>query len=167
MSLLIDDLLKLSRLSRADIRMANVDLSQLASTIAAALHESAPQRIVEFVIEPQLTARADPGLARIVLENLLDNAWKYTSKNPTAKIEFGGIMEADKSVFFVRDDGAGFDVGHAGKLFGTFQRMHHQRDFPGSGIGLATVQRIVRRHGGKVWADASVGKGASFFFTFG
>ncbi len=167
MGQLIDDLLRLSRVSRAEMTRRSVDLSALAHEIAAQIQTLQPERSVEFVIQPDVTAKADPNLIRIVLENLLGNAWKYTSKHATARIEFGSVKKDEQTVYFVRDDGAGFDGDHAAKLFTAFQRMHSTTEFEGTGIGLAIVQRIIHRHGGKIWAESAVEKGATFFFTLG
>lgn len=165
MGKLIDDLLNLSRLSRTEMKKEDVDLSSMVEDIARGLRESDPQRKVEFVIQPGLHAEADPSLIRIALDNLLSNAWKYTSKHPTARIEFGLAPSDGKSAFFIRDDGAGFDPAFASRLFGAFQRLHSANEFPGTGIGLATVQRILRRHGGTIWAEGQIEKGSTFYFT--
>lgn len=165
MSQLIDDLLKLSRLSRGPLNQTKVNLSALANQLAENLHASQPQRAVEFVIAPDVTAKADPNLIHVVLENLIENAWKYTSKHDHARIEFGSIEQDGQPVYFVRDDGAGFDMAYVDKLFGVFQRLHSPAEFEGNGVGLATVQRIINRHGGKVWAEAAVEQGATFYFT--
>lgn len=169
MGQLIDDLLKLSRVTRADMQRVPVDMSKIAEAVIAELQEREPGRKVTFTARPKLVAQCDPALMRVVLENLLANAWKFTAKNPAATISFdtpqGAGMLAARPAFVVRDDGAGFDMETAGKLFGAFQRLHSDREFPGTGIGLATVQRVVRRHGGEVWAEAAVGRGAAFFFT--
>ena len=173
MGQLIDDLLKLSRATRGEMRLEHTDLSALAGEVVELLRESDPQRQVEFVVQPGLTATVDPRLLRVALENLLDNAWKFTAKQEKAKIEFGRTEVADPgklnggvvTAFYIRDDGAGFDMTYAGKLFGAFQRLHGAKEFPGTGIGLATVQRIMHRHGGRVWAEGSVGKGATFYFA--
>lgn len=162
---LIDDLLELSRVTRGKMNRQNVDLSALAEEIIKELKSREPQRIVEVAIAPQLVVNGDPGLLRIVLENLLDNAWKYTSHHPQAYIEFGSVFHQGKLAYFVRDDGAGFDMNYTDKLFGSFQRLHSESQFAGTGIGLATVQRIIRRHGGHIWAEATVEKGATFYFT--
>jgi light-regulated signal transduction histidine kinase (bacteriophytochrome) len=165
MGQLIDDLLLLSRLNRGAMRRERVDLTALAGAVAAELRQREPGRRVAFAIEPGLAAVGDAALLRVALENLLGNAWKFTSKKPSAAIAVGrGDCEGDPA-FFVRDDGAGFDMAHAAKLFGAFQRLHTEREFPGNGIGLATVQRVVRRHGGRVWAEGSPGRGATFHFT--
>ncbi len=170
MGRLIDDLLLLSRASRVEMRREPLNLSALAAEIAAELRAHYPDRAVEFVCAPDLGAIADRALARIVLFNLLDNAWKYTRRQPAARIELvahPAPADCPAPVFAVRDNGAGFDMRHAGKLFAPFQRLHAPADFEGTGIGLATVKRIVARHGGRVWADAAVARGANFYFTFG
>lgn len=170
MGQLIEDLLRLSRITRTELKREQVDLSALASEIAANLKRSQPERQVQFQIMPDLKTDGDTRLLRIVLEDLLGNAWKYTSKHEKATIEFG-IMQSDTekekclTIFFVRDDGAGFDMANAGKLFGAFQRLHTPSEFTGNGIGLATIQRIIHRHGGRVWAEGAVEKGATFYFT--
>jgi light-regulated signal transduction histidine kinase (bacteriophytochrome) len=165
MSALIDDLLNLSHLSRSSMRRETVDLSALAGAISEELRKCAPGRQVDLVIDRGLAAEGDPHLLRVVLENLLGNAWKYTSGHPHARIEFGAQPVNGHRAFFVRDDGAGFDPRYASRLFGAFQRLHAASEFPGTGIGLATVQRIIHRHGGKVWAEGAVGKGATFYFS--
>ena len=165
MSTLINALLELSRLNRGEIVRRPVDLTALASELIDHLRESDPAREVEAVVADGLTATVDAGLVRALMANLIDNAWKFTAKHTTARIEVGSTVIDSETVFFVRDDGAGFDMGYAGKLFGAFQRMHHPSEFDGAGIGLATVQRIVRRHGGRVWVEAEIEKGATFFFT--
>ncbi|MBI4557546.1 MAG: hypothetical protein HY706_08185 [Candidatus Hydrogenedentes bacterium] len=164
---LIDDLLSLSRLSRTEVKSETVDLSGLAAAIAAELHQSDPYRRVEFVIADGHHVQGDVGLLRAALTNLLNNAWKFTSKHPMARIEFGAMHLNGQTVYFVKDDGAGFDPSYTNKLFAPFQRLHGTREFDGSGIGLATVQRIVRRHGGDIRAEAAVEKGATFYFTLG
>jgi PAS domain S-box-containing protein len=162
---LIDGLLALSRLSRAELVFERVDLTAMAETIAGELRASAPQRAVEFVIASGLTAKGDPRLLQVALTNLIGNAWKFTSKRARARIEVGSHLGEGGPVFFVRDDGAGFDQAHAGKLFQAFQRLHRVDEFDGTGIGLATVHRIIRRHGGKIWAEGQVDQGAVFHFT--
>ena len=142
-----------------------VDLSGIAQTIAADLRRSEPNRKAEFSITPGLVATGDPRLLRVALENLLGNAWKYTSKHPTARIEFGTTEREGAGVYFVRDDGAGFDMAQVGKLFAPFRRLHGASEFEGTGIGLATVQRIIHRHGGRIWAEGAVDQGATFYFT--
>lgn len=165
MNELIDALLGLSHLNRTVLVAAQVDLSALAQEILAQLTASTPQRAVSIEIAPGITARGDHRLLRIALTNLLDNAWKYTGKTPHARIVLGETLIDHERVFFVRDNGAGFEMQFAGKLFGPFQRLHNVLDFPGSGIGLATVARIIHRHGGRIWAEAVLGQGATFFFT--
>jgi PAS domain S-box-containing protein len=167
MAMLIDDLLLLSRVSRTAIHLQAVDLSAMAKETADFLLQAEPTRQIDLKIQPTLRTRADPGLLRIVLDNLLGNAFKFTGRRPRATIEFGVATEGKERVYFVRDDGAGFDGQYAGKLFGAFQRLHAEREFPGTGIGLATVHRIVSRHGGRVWAQGEVDRGATFSFTLG
>ncbi len=162
---LIDDLLRLSRVTQADLRHERIDLSGLARAVAAELRKTQPERRVEFVIAPALTAEGDARLLRVVLENLLGNAWKFTHKRSRARIEFGATRHEGQRAYFVRDDGAGFDMAYAGKLFGAFQRLHDAHEYPGTGIGLATVQRVIHKHGGRVWAEGAVDKGAIFYFT--
>jgi PAS domain S-box-containing protein len=164
MDQLIDDLLKLSRIGRAELHQQPVDLSVLAESIATELGAAEPKRSVKFVITPGLHACGDERLLRIALENLLRNAWKFTTNQAKPKIEFGETREP-QSAYFVRDNGAGFDMAYASRLFGVFQRLHSTAEFPGTGIGLATVQRILTRHGGRVWAEAVVNEGATFYFT--
>ena len=163
MGRLIDDLLELSRVARAPMRLEPVDLSAMTATVIAELREAEPTREVAVTIAPALATRGDPRLVRVLLDNLLGNAFKFTGKRARATIEVGATAGA----FFVRDNGAGFDPAYAEKLFGAFQRLHDAREFAGTGIGLATVQRIVRRHGGRVWATGEPGKGATFSFTLG
>ncbi|RPI06563.1 MAG: hypothetical protein EHM64_02470 [Ignavibacteriae bacterium] len=162
---LIDDIINLSRVMRSAMQRTEVDLSTLAQSIANELRSVQPERNVTFIIAPDLTVQADRNLMVVALENLLENAWKFTSKHPAGKIEVGALMREGQKVFFVRDDGDGFDMAFAGKLFGAFQRMHSIADFKGTGIGLATVRRIIHRHGGQVWAEAEKEKGATFYFT--
>ena len=166
MNTLIGALLELTSLSHGELRRQSVDLSAVVHLIAAELQQNHPTRQVEFVIAEGITANGDGQLLHIVMENLLGNAWKFTSRHVSAHIEFGTAPQADGSVaYFVRDDGAGFDATYADKLFGAFQRLHNEKVFPGIGIGLATVQRIIHRHGGRVWAEGMVDKGATFYFT--
>ncbi|HLQ67522.1 MAG TPA: ATP-binding protein [Candidatus Limnocylindrales bacterium] len=165
MGLLIDDLLNLARLSRAELRREPVDLGAVGQEIAASLEQAQPERKVSFVLAPDLRADGDSQLLRVVLDNLLRNAWKFTSKHPTGRIELGQTGTNGRRVFFVADDGAGFDMAHADLLFAPFQRLHRQSDFEGTGVGLATVQRIIHRHGGRLWAEGAVDKGATFYFT--
>jgi PAS domain S-box-containing protein len=166
MAQLIDDLLNLSRMTRSEMHRERVDLSAMAEMVTTELHKSQPEHLVECVITPGLMAYGDAHLLRVVLENLFSNAWKFTSKHSRARIEFGSIRQPDgKPAYFVRDDGAGFDMAYADKLFGAFQRLHGMAEFPGTGIGLATVQRIIHRHGGRVWAVGALEQGATFYFT--
>jgi len=172
MGQLIDDLLSLSRISRREMKQDVVKLSGLAHEIAAELRAQDSQREVRFEVEEQLEARGDAGLIRIVLQNLLANAWKFTSTRPQAHIQFGQIHAsndptAEGPVYFVKDNGVGFDMAYANKLFGAFQRLHSAEEFPGTGIGLATVQRIIHRHGGRIWVESELDKGATFYFTLG
>jgi light-regulated signal transduction histidine kinase (bacteriophytochrome) len=165
MSALIDDLLNLARVTRAEMKTEPIDLAPMARSIAADLQTEQPGRTVDFIIEDNLTVNADPRLMRVVMENLLGNAWKYTSRHNSARVEVGRHASNGKSTFFVRDNGAGFDQQYASRLFGAFQRLHSATEFPGTGVGLATVQRIIRRHGGEVWAEAQIQKGATLYFT--
>lgn len=163
---LVEDLLRLSRASEGSLVRAEVDLTTLARGVIAELSARGPGRAVEVHVAEGLQARADPELAHVVIENLLSNAWKYTAKRPDPRIVFGRLGEGGPSVFYVRDNGAGFDMRKAGRLFEPFQRLHSKKDFEGTGIGLATVARIVRRHGGRIWAESEPGQGATFYFTF-
>ena len=165
MGQLIQDLLALARVTRSSMRRGPVDLATLARGVAAELRAGQPDREVEFVIPDLARAEGDASLLRIVMENLIGNAWKYTSKHPRARIEFGIDASGGERAYFVRDDGAGFDMRYADKLFGAFQRLHAVADFEGTGIGLATVERIVQRHGGRVWATGAPEQGATFYFT--
>lgn len=165
MAELIDDLLELSRVSRATMKRTEVDLSALARSVVDDLQRAQPDRRVDLRIQPNLIVQADGQLLRIVLENLFGNAWKFTSRSPEPRIEFGAHREQPGVVYFIRDNGAGFDKAYAHNLFAPFQRLHTETEFPGTGIGLATVFRIVDRHGGRVWAESEVGCGATFFFT--
>ena len=162
---LIDDILELSRLSRAEMHITTVDLSQLARSILEEMRQAEPSRQVEVVVQPGLEAQGDPGLLRVALENLLGNAWKFTSHHPRARIEFGATEVRGRTAFYVRDDGAGFDPKYAHRLFGVFERLHDPDQFPGTGVGLASVKRVVSRHGGEVWAEGEVERGATFYFT--
>jgi light-regulated signal transduction histidine kinase (bacteriophytochrome) len=167
MGQLIDDLLQLSRLMRAEMQLEPVDLSALAQKIAEDLHQTQPDRQVDFVIKSGMVVTGDERLLRAVMENLLSNAWKFTGKKERATIEFGVTDIEGRTAYFVRDDGAGFDMAYADKLFGAFQRLHRATEFEGTGIGLATVQRIIHRHGGRVWAEGKVDQGTTFYFTLG
>lgn len=162
---LLEALLFLSRVTRQDLTLVEVDLAALARQCADSLRQADPARHVEFRIAEKMPVKADPQLMRTAIEHLLGNAWKFTAKKERATIEFGEKREGENTVYYVRDDGAGFDLRFAERLFGPFQRMHREEEFPGLGIGLATVQRIVHRHGGKIWADAEIGNGATFSFT--
>ena len=165
MGMLIDDLLNLSRLTRAELQRGTVNLSSMANLVANDIVSTQAGRKVEVNIAPNLTANADPRLMRIVFENLLGNAWKFTSKAPHPRIEVGSAPHNGSPAYFVKDNGAGFNPEYASRLFGAFQRLHRADEFPGTGIGLATVQRIIHRHGGQIWAKSNPGKGATFYFT--
>jgi light-regulated signal transduction histidine kinase (bacteriophytochrome) len=165
MGRLIDDLLALSRIIRSDFERATVDLSAMAAAILRDLAQAEPDRRVTVRVAEHVAVEADARLLRVALQNLLENAWKFTSKTADAIIEFGRREEHGVPVYFVRDNGAGFDMDHADRLFGAFQRLHRMEDFAGTGIGLATVQRVIHRHNGRIWADAAVGRGATFSFT--
>ena len=165
MGILIDDLLKLARVTRAEMRTEPVDLSDMARDIVNELQRTAPERQVACAIAPGLTAEGDARLLRVVLDNLLRNSWKYTAKQPEPRVEFGSVEANGGRAFMVRDNGAGFDMKYADKLFGVFQRLHSAADFEGTGVGLATVRRIINRHGGRIWAEGAVGQGATFYFT--
>jgi light-regulated signal transduction histidine kinase (bacteriophytochrome) len=166
MGQLIDDLLALSKVTRAEMKRERVELSDIATQIAAELARHSPKRNVAVTITPGLTATGDPHLVRLALQNLIENAWKFTGRRDQALIEVGATRdEHGAHAFYVRDNGAGYDPDFAGNLFGPFQRLHPASEFPGTGIGLATVQRIVHRHGGHVWAEGKIGEGATFYFT--
>ncbi len=167
MGRLIDDLLKLSRITRSPLAPGAMDLTRTARDIVAELRLREPARVVDVEVAPGLAAWGDPGLLRIALENLFDNAWKYTSRTEGARIAFGLVEHAGETAFCVRDNGVGFDMKFAERLFGAFQRLHRADEFEGTGIGLATVRRIVHRHGGRIWAHAEPGAGATFCFTLG
>ena len=162
---IIDDLLHLSRVTRSEMRLEEVDLTAMAASVIENLAEGEPSRAVEVIIHPGLKAEADPRLLRVLLENLLGNAWKFTAKTRAPRIEFGRMRLDGRDVYFVRDNGAGFDMAYAGKLFKAFNRLHTEDQFGGTGIGLAIVHRVIRRHNGEVWADSRVGQGAAFHFT--
>jgi PAS domain S-box-containing protein len=167
MARLIDDLLKLSRVTRSEMNYQKVNLSELAGKIVSELERNEPNRRVELKIAPNITGYGDHNLLRLALENLLGNAWKFSGKVESPRIEFGTTRHNGGQAYFVRDNGAGFDTAYAGNLFKPFQRLHKASEFTGTGIGLATVQRIVRRHGGEVWAESKPGEGATFYFTLG
>ena len=164
---LVDGLLQMARLTRAELEREEVDASQLARSVAESLRQREPERAVSFRIQDDVRVNADPRLLRAVLENLISNAWKFTKKHERATIEFGVTSQNGSSALFVRDDGAGFEPSAASKMFRAFQRLHSREEFEGTGIGLATVERIVQRHGGKIWAEGDVEKGATFYFTTG
>lgn len=166
MAKLIDDMLQLSRVTRGELNLEeNIDLSQLAQEIVMNLQKDEPERQVTFNIQSDMLVRGDKRLLQAVLQNIIGNSWKYTSKHPSARIEFAQMQEQEVPTYYVKDDGAGFDMQYADKLFGAFQRLHGINEFPGTGVGLATVARIIHRHGGKIWAEAAVEKGATFYFT--
>lgn len=167
MSGLIDDILKLSRLSRSELYRVEVNLSTIVWSIADEMQKAFPNRAMELIVAPDVIANGDARLMELVLRNLIDNAWKFTSKHATARIEFGTLQQDGRPVYFVRDDGAGFDMTYVGKLFGVFQRLHSVDEYDGNGIGLATVQRIIQRHGGRIWAEGKEEHGATFYFTLG
>jgi len=165
MGQLIDDLLDLARLTRSEMQPAPVDLSNLAQQVVSDLQSMYPERSVEMIIQEDMIVHGDTQLLRVALENLLGNAWKFTSKKPDAQIKFGMRAENDQRVYYVKDNGVGFNMAYADKLFGAFQRLHGATEFEGTGIGLATVQRVVHRHGGQIWAESEVNRGATFYFT--
>ena len=167
MGQLIEDLLNLSRVSRTEISRQELDISSVAEEVVRNLQLMEPQRDVDVSIWPGMRATGDQRLIRVMLENLIGNAWKFTNGRDEARIEVGSMPDNGSTVFFVRDNGSGFDMAYSDKLFGAFQRLHSASEFPGTGIGLATVQRIINRHGGRIWVDAAPGKGARFYFTLG
>jgi light-regulated signal transduction histidine kinase (bacteriophytochrome) len=162
---LIEDLLLLARVGQAHLRRIPTDISEIGAEIADELRESDPARKVSFNIQPGMHASCDPGLIRIVLQNLLGNSWKFSSKTPEPRIQLGARRQNGKPVFFVADNGAGFPMEQAASVFAPFKRLHSESEFPGTGIGLATVQRIIRKHDGTIWAESEPGRGATFFFT--
>jgi light-regulated signal transduction histidine kinase (bacteriophytochrome) len=165
MGRLIDDLLMFSRQSRSEMNQQRLDMTAMARAIVSRLQQQNPTLQADFIIQPGLTALGDAGLVEIALNNLLDNAAKFSSKNAHAIIEFGQVEQEGNKAFFVRDNGVGFDMAYASKLFGVFRRLHKSSEFPGTGIGLASVQRIINRHGGTIRAEARVNEGATFYFT--
>ena len=165
MDRLIEGLLRLSRLGRAEMQPGRLDLSAMVSDLAAKLQHSQPERSVEFAIAPEISAYADANLMSIALHNLIENAWKFTSRQPAARIEFNTLRKDGRTVYYLRDNGAGFNASAAQRIFGAFQRQHSEAEFPGTGIGLATVERIIHRHGGLIWAEGAPGEGATFYFT--
>src|SRR5262249_48649393 len=162
---LIDAMLQLSQVNRAPLVRKRVDLSEIAHALVDEIARRAPERAAAFAIADALVADADGRMVRALLDNLLGNAWKFTGKTEAARIEVGVVRSDGDPVYFVRDNGAGFDMAYAAKLFAPFQRLHSDAEFAGTGIGLATVRRIVDRHGGRVWAEGAVGRGATVFFT--
>jgi light-regulated signal transduction histidine kinase (bacteriophytochrome) len=164
---LIEDLLEMSKISRAGLKIGKVDISKLAESILIDLREREPMRKVEATVESGMTGIGDANLLKIVFENLLGNAWKFTSKKNNAHISAGIKNAEDKTTFYVSDNGVGFDMEYATKLFSPFQRLHSMDEFPGTGVGLATVKRIIAKHNGKIWVQAEQEKGATFFFTLG
>ena len=164
MDLLIEDLLKFSRVGRSELVRRDVNLGALAQAVAGELQKTEPARAVAWVINPELPVEADGRLMRVALDNLLRNAWKFTGKTDSARIEFG-VTDSAQPAYYVKDNGAGFDMQYVSKLFGVFQRLHSHTEFPGTGVGLATVQRIIARHGGRIWAEGAPGEGATFYFT--
>jgi light-regulated signal transduction histidine kinase (bacteriophytochrome) len=165
MGKLIDDMLRLSQVTRAELNVTQVDLSRIAREIADGIDREQSGRPVEWAIEAGLSIRADPSLMRIAMQNLLYNAWKFTGRTDRPVIRVGVLERDATKVYFVADNGVGFDMAYADNLFGPFQRLHHAGDFPGTGIGLAIVRRIIRRHDGIIWAEAKEGEGATFFFS--
>lgn len=165
MGLLIDDLIKLARVTRTDVKVEDVDLSAMVLQILTGLQDATPERQAEFIVAPDQRAQGDQRLLQVALDNLLNNSWKFTAPRSPARIEFGKVAIDGKPAFFVRDNGVGFDMTYAGKMFGAFQRFHDVREFSGTGIGLATVQRVIQKHGGRIWAESQPGEGATFFFT--
>jgi light-regulated signal transduction histidine kinase (bacteriophytochrome) len=165
MGTLIDSLLQLSRVTRSDVQRERVDLSQLATLVFREIQVGDREREINWIAQPGVMVEVDPRLMRIALENLIGNAWKFTARTPDATITFGSSSQNGKAVYFLRDNGAGFDMNYVDRLFTAFQRLHGEREFKGSGIGLATVSRIIRRHHGSIWAEGEPGKGATFFFT--
>jgi len=165
MGALIDDLLNLSRVTRAPLLSQTFDLSAVVTSVAHELNAAQPERQVVWNIQPAVSATGDAQLLKVAVENLLNNAWKFTSRRATATIAFGKTENNGSSAFFVKDDGAGFDPNYADRLFGAFQRLHATAEFPGTGVGLATVQRVIHRHGGRIWAESGIDQGATFYFT--
>jgi signal transduction histidine kinase len=162
---LVEDLIKLSHVSHTPINTEKIDLTGLIEEIISNLHQSHPERNVVTKVQEGLTIKADKGLITVALENLLGNAWKFTALKEVGEIEFGGMKKDGEKVFFIRDNGAGFDMKFADKLFLPFQRFHSAQEFPGTGIGLSTVHRIIQRHGGKIWAESQPGKGTTLYFS--
>jgi len=161
------DMLTLSRVIRSELRIDDVNLSNIVSTIAKELSEKEPTRKVEFIISPDVMVKGDASLLQMALYNLLENSWKFTAKIKEARIEFGTVFKDNERIYFVRDNGVGFNMQYVDKLFQPFQRLHTEDEYPGTGIGLATVQRVIRRHGGRIWAESQLGKGTTIYFTLG
>jgi light-regulated signal transduction histidine kinase (bacteriophytochrome) len=161
------DMLTLSRVLRSELRIDDVNLSNIVSTIAKELSEKEPTRKVEFIISPDVMVKGDASLLQMALYNLLENSWKFTAKIKEARIEFGTVFKDNERIYFVRDNGVGFNMQYVDKLFQPFQRLHTEDEYPGTGIGLATVQRVIRRHGGRIWAESQLGKGTTIYFTLG
>ena len=162
---LMDELVGLSKLSRHELMRSEIDVTALATEVGEEAAAENPSLQVDLTVAPELSVNADPGLVRVILRELLGNAWKFTAPHGSAHIEVGALDTGGERAFFVRDDGVGFDTAYAKHLFGVFQRMHPPGQFEGDGVGLATVQRLVRRHGGRCWAEAEIGAGATFYFT--
>ena len=167
MSGIIDDMLSLAKISRQEMNRVEINLTSLAGSVVAELRHAEPERNVNVIIAEDLKTHGDAHLMKIALSNMLDNAWKYSRKIPDAKIEFSVIEKNGERIYYVRDNGAGFDMAQAHRLFAPFQRLHSESQFPGTGIGLAIVNRVIERHGGRIWAESEVGKGAAFYFTIG
>ncbi len=165
MGILIDEILNLSRITRSTLEIKEVDLTSLTREVIKEVRKTDPARQINWVVQDSLKVRGDPALLNVVMTNLISNAWKFTGKKVEARVEIGKIDQAGETVYFVRDNGAGFDMAYQSKLFQAFQRLHTPKEFPGTGIGLASVQRVIRRHGGRVWAQGVVGEGATFYFT--
>jgi light-regulated signal transduction histidine kinase (bacteriophytochrome) len=167
MNALIEDILSLSRISRQEMSIEEVDLGDMARAFVEELKRTQPERPVDIRIQENLKTRGDPRLLDVALSNLIRNAWKYTGKTENPVIELGAFERHGETVYYVRDNGAGFDMAHADNLFAPFRRLHTDTEFPGTGVGLAIVERVIRRHGGRVWAEGQVGRGACFYFTVG
>jgi len=165
MGLLIDDMLKLSRITQTEMKQESIDISAMVREIMETQGQSEPDRAVDISVQEGIMVEGDPYLMRIAMENLVNNAFKFTGKTADPRIAFGTVLGDGETVYFIRDNGAGFDMAYVGKLFGAFQRLHTSDEFPGTGIGLATVQRVIHRHGGRVWAEGEIGKGATFYFA--
>jgi light-regulated signal transduction histidine kinase (bacteriophytochrome) len=167
MGVIIDDLLNLSRITRTDLLMQPTDLTKIARESIAHLQQQNPERKVEVLIKEGALVHGDPGLLRLVMDNLLSNSWKFSSKTLSARIEFGFNRTSETVIYFVKDNGVGFDMAFSNKLFGAFQRLHSAEDYKGTGVGLATSKRIIDRHNGRIWAESEIGKGTIFYFELG